>query len=409
MALHVCSLRQMQSTATISGKETSQSPHQNTPASCSILIMEKKQPKFRRNDYDVNNTVNVTDPASVSDAIESLFLDLYPQARPEPLKKAIDYISKLYRGENPDFAPCDTAYHDLQHIMDVTLASARLMDGYERTHKDGSALGAELFMFGTLIALFHDSGYLRKRGQEDDKHGAEFTLVHVSRSAEMLKQYMNEIGMNDLSETAASLVHFTGYEVPVERIVVPSQVYRTIGNIVATADILAQMSDRCYLEKCHDRLYTEFVLGGIAKKRDELGNEQVVFASPQDLVIKTPGFYQGAKKRMDDTLEGAHLYGEKHFNGEHIYLDAVESNIQFAEYVVENKADIGMLQRTPPKTPGSDQEQASPDADSRNQQVQDRRERSTDRRKNPEQRYPELLERRKNKTDRRKTPPESKE
>lgn len=399
--MHVCCL----AIAAISGEETSKSPHKSVSASCSILNMESKQPKFRRNDYDVNNTVNVTDPAAVSGAIESLFLDLYPHARTEPLTKSINYISRLYRGEHPDFAPCDTAYHDLQHIMDVTLATARLMDGYERTHKDGTALGAELFMFGTLIALFHDSGYLRKRGQEDDKHGAEFTLIHVARSADMLKHYMNDIGMNNLSETAAGLVHFTGYEVPVERIQVPSPVFRTIGNIVATADILAQMSDRCYLEKCHDRLYTEFVLGGIARRHDKLGNEQVVFASPKDLVIKTPGFYQGAKKRMDETLEGAHIYGAKHFNGEHIYLDAVESNIQFAEYVVENKADIGMLQRTPPKTPGSDQ--SSPDADSRNQQVQDRRERSTDRRKNPEQRYPELLERRKNKSDRRKIPPET--
>ncbi|MDX8385234.1 MAG: hypothetical protein R8M11_01810, partial [Gallionella sp.] len=336
--------------------------------------MESKRSKFRRNDYDVNNTVNVTDPASVSDAIESLFLDLYPHARTEPLKTAIDYIHKLYKGEHPDFAPCDTAYHDLQHIMDVTLASARLMDGYERTHKDGTALGAELFMFGTLIALFHDSGYLRKRGQEDDKHGAEFTLIHVSRSADMLKHYMNDIGMNNLSEIAASLVHFTGYEVPVDQILVPSPVYRTIGNIVATADILAQMSDRCYLEKCHDRLYTEFVLGGIARKRDELGNEHVLFSSPKDLVIQTPGFYLGAKKRMDETLGGVHNYGEKHFNGDHIYLDAVEANIQFAEYVIENKADIGMLQRTPPQTPGSDH--SLPDADSRNQHVQDRRERT---------------------------------
>jgi len=133
----------------------------------------------------------------------------------------------------------------------------------------------------------------------------------------------------------------------------------------------------------------------------------VLFSSPQDLVIKTPGFYQGAKKRMDSTLGGAHQYGEKHFNGEHIYLDAIESNIQFAEYVIENKADIGMLQRTPPRTPGSNQ--PSPEADIRTQHVQERRERSTDRRKNPEQRYPELLERRKNKADRRKVTTDSEE
>lgn len=130
--------------------------------------------------------------------------------------------------------------------------------------------------------------------------------------------------MGNLAETAAQVVHYTGCEVPVDRILVPSPAYRAIGDLVASADILAQMVDRCYLEKCYDRLYTEFVLGGIAKKRDAQGHEQVIFASPQDLVIKTPGFYRSAKKRMDETLHGAYHYVEKHFNGQNLHLEAVE-------------------------------------------------------------------------------------
>lgn len=364
--------------------------------------MPNKDPKFRRNNFDVNNTVNVTDPASVSDAVESMFLDLYPHASVDTLRNAIQHISRLYRGEHPDYAACDTGYHDLQHIMDVTLASARLMDGYERSQKDGKALGEEMFIFGILLALFHDSGYLRKRGQEDERHGAEFTLIHVSRSAELVKKYMQETGMGKLGDIAAQVVHFTGYEVPVSLIQVPSPAYRAIGNLVATADILAQMSDRCYLEKCHDRLFTEFVLGGIATKRDEHGKEQVVFASPQDLVIKTPGFYRGARKRMDETLEGAHQYAAKHFNGQNLYLDTVERNIRYAEHVIAHNADIGMLQRTPPQTPGSDQ--ASPQADDRKQQVEDRRQRTGDRRQDTGLHYPEHLDRRLNTGDRRKKP-----
>jgi len=364
--------------------------------------MQNKGSQFRRNDFDVSNTVNVTDPASVYAAVERIFLGLYPNARVDTLSNAMRHIAQLYRGEHPDYAACDTGYHDLQHIMDVTLASARLMDGYERTQKDAHALGEELFMFGILLALFHDSGYLRKRGHEDNRQGAEFTLIHVSRSAELVKKYMQEIGMGELAKIAAQVVHFTGYEMPADRILVPSPAYRTIGNLVATADILAQMSDRCYLEKCHDRLYTEFVLGGIATKRDEHGNEQVVYASPQDLVIKTPGFYQGAKKRMDETLDGAHHYAEKHFGGQNLYLEAIEKNILFAEYMVAHNADIGMLQRTPPQTPGSDQ--ASPEADVRKQQVEDRRKMGQDRRQNSGQSYPDLPDRRKSR-DRRKKPP----
>ncbi len=63
-------------------------------------------------------------------ALESIFLDLFPSASANMLRNAINHISELYRGENTVYAPCDTGYHDLQHILDVTLASARLMDGY---------------------------------------------------------------------------------------------------------------------------------------------------------------------------------------------------------------------------------------------------------------------------------------
>lgn len=308
----------------------------------------------RRNNFDVTNIVNVTDPVAVADAVESIFLNLFPNASTLPLHNAMSDISQLYRGENPGYAACDTGYHDLQHIMDVTLASARLMDGYERSQKNGETLGAELFIFGILLALFHDSGYLRKRGSEEDRHGAEFTMTHVSRSADLLKNYMQTTGLGNLAEAAAQVVHYTGYEVPVEQIVVSAPAYRAIGNLLASADILAQMADRCYLEKCYARLYPEFVLGGITKKRDAQGNEQIIFASPQDLVIKTPGFYRSAKKRMDETLQGAYRYAEKHFNGQNLYLEAIEKNIQFAEHVIANNADITMLQRTPPQTPGSD-------------------------------------------------------
>ncbi len=360
--------------------------------------MKNERTRFRRNSFDVANIVNVTDPVSVSDAVKCIFLDLYPHASTAILEQAVSDISRMYRGEHPDFAPCDTGYHDLQHIMDVTLASARLLDGYERTQSNGKRLGEELFAFGILMALFHDSGYLRKRDSEDHRQGAEFTLIHVSRSEERLKSYLPSAGMSELSE-AAKVIHYTGYEIPIEHVQVTSPVYQVIGSLVASADILAQMSDRCYLEKCYDRLYSEFVLAGIARKRNGSGNEQVIFSSPQDLVIKTPEFYRGARKRMNDALNGVYRYAEKHFCGQNLYLEAIEKNILFAEYMIAHNADIGMLQRTPPRTPGSDL--SSPATASRRQLVEDRRERNSDRRQNPAQRYPELLERRLNSADRR--------
>jgi len=111
--------------------------------------------------------------------------------------------------------------------------------------------------------------------------------------------------MGEVADVAASLIHFTGYEIPVAEIKVPSLGYKLLGSLLGSADIIAQMSDRCYLEKCRDRLYPEFLAGGIARKRLPDGNEEVLYESGEDLVRKTPHFYQGASRRLDADLGGA--------------------------------------------------------------------------------------------------------
>mgnify|MGYP003704446663 CR=1 FL=1 len=96
---------------------------------------------------------------------------------------------------------------------------------------------------------------------------------------------------------------------------------RLLGNLLGSADIIAQMADRCYLEKCRDRLYPEFVAGGIARRTQPDGKQTVVFESPDDLIMKTPGFYVGANKRLNSDLAGTFAYAERHFGGQNLYLD----------------------------------------------------------------------------------------
>ncbi len=83
---------------------------------------------------------------------------------------------------------------------------------------------------------------------------------------------------------------------------------RRVGHILGTADIIGQMSDRCYLEKCRDRLYPEFVLGGLARRELPNGKVQVMFTSGDDLVHKTPVFYANASKRLDYQLARAYEF-----------------------------------------------------------------------------------------------------
>ncbi|HVY06173.1 MAG TPA: HD domain-containing protein [Burkholderiales bacterium] len=302
----------------------------------------------RRNDYDVTDRVNTTDPASVNGEVNRIFLELYPNASTHVLNRCFRDLTRLQSGEYPGYHACDTSYHNLQHSLDVTLAMARLMDGYERTRDRSGEIGARLFRFGIVTALFHDIGYLRKVNDTRHKNGAEYTLKHVTRGARFLEEYMNRIGMAELAPIASHIIHFTGYEKPIDKIDVPNLSFRLIGNMLGTADIIAQMADRCYLEKCRDRLYPEFVEGGLAARDDADRRSSVMFRSVEDLMVRTPTFYKTATARLNDQLGKAHGYADKHFGGQNLYFDEIDKNIQYASAIAEQR-DLSLLRREPPK------------------------------------------------------------
>ena len=72
---------------------------------------------------------------------------------------------------------------------------ARLLAGYERSQAPADRLGYERAVVGLITALFHDSGYIRRRSEVDVLNGAQFTGRHVSRSAAFLREYLPRIGL----------------------------------------------------------------------------------------------------------------------------------------------------------------------------------------------------------------------
>jgi hypothetical protein len=305
---------------------------------------------MRRNDYDVTDSIRTTDPEAVGGEVVRIYRGIYNGTPVPELERAFPDTAALYAGRHPDYLPCDTEYHDLQHVLDVTLAMARLMDGYHRSRRQGDAeLPRDVFVIGTLAALFHDFGYLRRRHDHRHRFGAEYTLTHVSRGAAFLRRYVGEVGLLPLAPVAATLVHYTGYERPAETIRVGDTLLRRVGQMLGTADIIAQMSDRCYLEKCRDRLFPEFVLGNLAgRKRANGGRTLPAFASGDELVQKTPGFYQGAVRRLDFQLARAYEYAARHFGGPNPYLDEMRKNVQYAQSVAADPSEG--LRRQPPTT-----------------------------------------------------------
>jgi hypothetical protein len=306
---------------------------------------------MRRSDFDITDKIRTTDPIEVGDEVMRLFLGLYPDGKFRPMGRAFQDLSLLYHGKHPDYHPCDTGYHDIQHVLDVTLTMARLLDGYERSRKHHAPLSPTYFTVGVITALFHDLGYLRRRSDHQHRFGAEYTLVHVTRGSHFLRDYLPRIGLKQYAMAASQMVHFTGYERKVDAIRLDDPVLRRVGEILGTADIVAQMSDRCYLEKCRDRLYPEFVLGGLARRKLPNGRTVTLYNSGSELVRKTPGFYLNAMKRLDQQLNRAYLYAEKHFGGQNIYLEEMKRNVKYAEVAaITSDSKHDLLRRKPPTT-----------------------------------------------------------
>jgi len=303
---------------------------------------------FRHSDFDVTNSVQVSSPRAVLAAVEALYRPTWPGLSLAPLKRAFVHFERLFAGEVSGFHGVDTVYHDRQHTLDITLALARLLVGYERQADEAQRLGGARASMGLLTGLFHDVGYLR-RVDDRESNGAEFTRTHVSRGARFLEEYLPVLGFGAWVPVATEIIHFTGYEMPFERIAERVSDPRdiTVGHLLGTADMIAQMADRCYLEKCRDRLYAEFVLGGVALPFSG-GNPQVKYASGLDLLRQTPDFVMDVRtRRLDGDFRGAYRYLEILHGGRNPYLEAIERNVGYLRQILRSES-WQLLRRRPP-------------------------------------------------------------
>lgn len=302
---------------------------------------------IRRSDHDITNTVRVSSPQEVLRAVEQLLVSSWPRVSLRPVEQAFADFDALFAGRMPGYAGVDTVYHDRQHTLDVTLAMARLLAGFERQAEPAAQLGEERAVLGVVLALFHDVGYLRRTSDHTQSNGAEFTRNHVSRGAEFLQHYLPQIGFAPWAAVAAQIVHFTGYERPFSQIVTRDVRDTRLGHLLGTADMIAQLSDRCYLEKCRDRLYPEFVLGGVAMSTGD-GRREVRYASGLDLLRQTPEFVnQTRATRLDAAFERSYRYLEILFDGRNPYIEAINRNMQYLEQVLRSES-WRMLRRNPP-------------------------------------------------------------
>jgi hypothetical protein len=303
---------------------------------------------LRRNDFDVANSVQVSSTVAVATAVRELFTSVWPAESFDKVAVAFEDFDKLFTGRMPGYHGVDTLYHDRQHSLDMTLAMARLLVGYERHVESRMRFGVDRVVMALVTSLFHDAGYIREFNDREHSNGAEFTLYHVTRSARFLARYLPTIGLENWVPVATRIVHFTGYEIKLNMIQLADPKDRKLGHLLGTADLIAQMADRCYLEKCRDRLYPEFVLGGVAATTDVDGSLRVRYSSGLDLLRQTPKFVRETfVARLEGEFEHAYRHLECLFGGRNPYLEAIERNVGYLHRVLHTER-WPMLRRNPP-------------------------------------------------------------
>ena len=71
----------------------------------------------------------------------------------------------------------------------------------------------------------------------------------------------------------------------------------------------------------------------------------VRFASAEDLIVKTPGFYEYvARARIDRKLGGVDRFVASHFDGPDLYQTEIDRNMDFLRRAIET-AELSRLRR----------------------------------------------------------------
>lgn len=299
---------------------------------------------------DITGTVRLDSSRAVSEAVEFLLLARFTQEELHLpfLQRCFDDIGAAFSGRYSGYLGCDTPYHDLRHSLDTALLISRMIDGYQASHAlKASRLNGTEATLAVVLALFHDVGYLR-RCDEAHLQGAQLMQEHESRSVSFVRDYLAGTPLESFAESA-QLIHATNFTCSTADVLHGQPVQQAaIAKMLGSADLISQLSDRCYLERCRDFLYQEFVLAGVDRIRDSNGHETVIYRDGNDLLSKTLGFYdQLAKQRLEQDFSGAYNMLDQHFLGANPYQASIDANMNYLRKLIMRDRLVDGLRRQP--------------------------------------------------------------
>ena len=268
----------------------------------------------------LNQFVFKEDPEEIFHEIRDIASDLIDDAKCDLLEQVFKDTGKLFRGEYEGYRASNTNYHDFDHTIAVGLATARLIHG---GHLEGRKFSPQNAVLAMIAALFHDTGLIQVEGDVKGS-GAKYTIGHEERSIAFMRQYLSREGISDsYLDNCAHFIRCTILSLPPKEIPFVSEETETLGHIVGTADLLAQMADRIYLEKLL-LLYKEFEEARLPG-----------FESEVMLLQKTEDFFDDiADKRLSVQLGGVYKFMQTHFRerweiDKDLYTVSILKNIDY--------------------------------------------------------------------------------
>ena len=282
--------------------------------------------------YDLTDT---NSPAESLAEIKNILLMIDPPPEPSPIEKIYADILRLFNGEYPGYRASNTKYHNLEHTCSAALATARLIHGL---HVQGQVFSPRIVQLCLIGALFHDTGLIQTE-EEVKGTGAQYTVGHEERSIALMEKYLTENGYSEEDiRDCGHIIKCTDLFLPIEDIPFESEEVRTMGKVLGTADLVAQMADKNYQEKL-PLLFLEF---------QEAGMEG--FETPLELFKKTEEFYRSvARKRMAGALGGISSAALYHFRerwkiDNNLYEESIKHNIrQMKETVMESLLQLSII------------------------------------------------------------------
>ena len=267
-------------------------------------------------------------PKNILNKIRTIYKQNYQEANIGMIEVVLKDVIDLFSGKRKGFLKCDTRYHDLSHTLQVIQPFIGMIDGWNKS-KNSPNISREFFDIGIIAVLLHDTGYI-KTSDDIDGTGAKHTFIHIYRSADFAAHYLLEIGFEKYKIfSIQNAIMCTGVKVDYNKLLFNSEEERIIGYALGIADLLGQMSAVDYLEKL-SVLYSEFEEAYRYEGIERLHERGIaMFESADDLIRKTPYFYENVVMGMFKEMDSLYKYLAYHFNdSRNPYIEAIEENIK---------------------------------------------------------------------------------